>query len=252
MTKLTFLPVALSLFVIACSPAEPAAAESSSSEVNATTTPAAAPMPANLHWFRNSAERQANARQTFRFATMQLEETVGYRINDKPWGVIVDADETVLDNSQFQKESFEQNIAFTPERWTAWVHRKEAKAIPGAGSFLKRVHALGGKVVVVTNRVTIECPDTELNLHSEGLEYDAILCKSDNSDKNPRFDSVARGTATAGLPALDVVMFVGDNILDFPQLDQTAKTDAKLADFGSRFVMMANPMYGSWETNPQN
>jgi 5'-nucleotidase (lipoprotein e(P4) family) len=248
MTKLTVLPVALSLFVVACSPAEPAATESSTSEVNATT----APMPANLHWFRNSAERQANARQTFRFATMQVEETVGYRLDGKPWGVIVDADETVLDNSQFQKEGFEQNVGYTPERWTAWVHRKEARAIPGAASFLRRVHSLGGKIVIVTNRSTIECPDTEANLHAEGLEYDAILCKSDNSDKNPRFDSVQRGTAAATLPALDVVMFVGDNILDFPHLDQTATTDAKLADFGSRFVMMANPLYGSWETNPQN
>jgi 5'-nucleotidase (lipoprotein e(P4) family) len=251
MTKLTFLPVAFSLFVVACSPSEPTGAETSASEVNATPA-TAAPMPANLHWFRNSAERQAIARQTFRLATMQVEETVGYRLKNEPWGVVVDADETILDNSQFQKESFEQSLAFSPERWTAWVHRKEARAIPGAAAFLKRVHALGGKVVVVTNRITIECPDTEVNLHSEGLEYDALLCKTDSNDKNARFDSVAHGTAAPSLPALDVVMFVGDSIGDFPQLDQTATTDAKLADFGSRFVMMANPMYGSWEKNPQN
>jgi predicted secreted acid phosphatase len=115
------------------------------------------------------------------------------------------------------------------------------------------VHELGGKVVVVTNRNTVECPDTLENLRAEGLEFDEVLCKSDTSDKNPRFKSVADGTAAPSLPPLDVVLWTGDNILDFPGLDQTARTDdAKLADFGSRFVIVPNAMYGSWEKNPQD
>ncbi len=84
------------------------------------------------------------------------------------------------------------------------------------------------------------------------LAVDAVLCKADTSDKNPRFQSVVAGTAAPKLGALEVLMFVGDNIQDFPALDQTANTDAKLSEFGSRFFMMPNPMYGSWEKNAQN
>jgi 5'-nucleotidase (lipoprotein e(P4) family) len=251
------------LTLVACSDAAPVSdAESTESDIKIGKPPVVAPpatpaptgpaMPANLHWFRNSAERQALSRQTFSFATIQLEEKIGYRFSKQAWAVVLDADETILDNSQFQKESFEQNLAFSPDRWTAWVHRKEAKAIPGAAAFLKRVHTLGGKVVIVTNRSALECPDSELNLKSQGLAVDAVLCKADTSDKNPRFAAVAAGTASPKLGALEVLMFVGDNIQDFPALDQTANTEAKQAEFGSRFFVMPNPMYGSWEKNAQN
>lgn len=270
MSKYTFIAAAFTAVQLAaCSGADPSASESTESDIksappvtspapsgSATPTPAPAGriMPGNLHWTRNSAEYQAGVRQVFALAGMQVEEKVAYRYSRKPWGVVLDSDETILNNSQFQKEGWEQNIPFSPERWTAWVQRKEAKAIPGAAAFLKKVHALGGKIVIVTNRmVNTECPDTEQNFKSEGLEYDLVLCKSDTSDKNPRFATVTAGTAAPALPALDVLMFVGDNILDFPALDQTASTnETKLADFGSRFIIVPNPMYGSWEKNPQN
>ena len=80
-----------------------------------------------------------------------------------------------------------------------------------------------------------------------------MLCRPDAgpSDKNPRFEAVARGTA--GLPPLDVVAFVGDNVQDFPELDQAirARSDEAFAEFGGRFFMLPNPMYGSWERNYQ-
>ncbi len=263
-TYLLSAAVAFAAFsLVACSDAAAVSeGESTESDIKIAPAPTAAPpavpaptgpaMPANLHWFRNSAERQALSRQTYSFATIQLEEKIGYRFSKQAWAVVLDADETILDNSQFQKESFEQSLAYSPDRWTAWVHRKEAKAIPGSVAFVKRVHSLGGKVVIVTNRSAVECPDSELNMKQQGLAVDAVLCKADTSDKNPRFQAVAAGTAVPKLAALEVLMFVGDNIQDFPALDQTATTDAKLADFGSRFFMMPNPMYGSWEKNAQN
>ena len=78
-----------------------------------------------------------------------------------------------------------------------------------------------------------------------------ILCRPDTgpSDKNPRFAAVAAGTTKAGGPPLDVVAFVGDNILDFPNLSQAAvkKDDTLLASFGIRYFLLPNPMYGSWQ-----
>ena len=53
------------------------------------------------------------------------------------------------------------------------------------------------------------------------------------------------------LPAMRVLMWVGDNIQDFPTLTQSIRTrdDAAFAEFGEGFVVLPNPMYGSWEKN---
>jgi predicted secreted acid phosphatase len=115
------------------------------------------------------------------------------------------------------------------------------------------VRALGGKVAIVTNRSAAECPDTEAVFRAHGLAYDAMLCKPDAGpgDKNPRFEAVARGTTPAGLPPLGVVAFFGDNIQDFPGRSQALRQepDEAFADFGARFFVLPNPMYGSWEKN---
>ena len=96
-----------------------------------------------------------------------------------------------------------------------------------------------------------ECPDTEAVFQAHRLAYDVMLCRPDGgpSDKNPRFAAVAAGTTKAGGPRLDTVIFVGDNILDFPNLSQAAakKDDSALAFFGIRYFMLPNPMYGSWQ-----
>ena len=67
-------------------------------------------------------------------------------------------------------------------------------------------------------------------------------------DKNPRVEAVQNGTAVAGLPALQVLAWVGDDIKDFPGRSQ--KNSEPLAEFSDRFFILPNPMYGSWESNP--
>ena len=103
------------------------------------------------------------------------------------------------------------------------------------------------------NRTLTECPDTEAVFVAYGLAYDTMLCKPDGgpSDKNPRFEAVARGTTPDGLPPLEVVAFVGDNIQDFPKLNQSLRNEADSAfsAFGARYFVLPNPMYGSWERN---
>jgi 5'-nucleotidase (lipoprotein e(P4) family) len=171
-----------------------------------------------------------------------------------PWGVILDADETILDNSDYQSGRAAQGLGYTQESWTAWVRRQAADTLPGAAAFIRGVYGLGGRVVVVTNRWDYECPDTRANLDRLGVGVDLVLCRPSRmaGDKNPRFRSVQEGTADASLPALDVLLWVGDNIQDFPDLTQASALApaAALADFGSRYIVLPNPMYGSWERNP--
>jgi 5'-nucleotidase (lipoprotein e(P4) family) len=225
-------------------PAAPATPATASSSV-------AAPSAA-LHWVRDSAEYRALSLQAYGAATRHVEAVVPGRPAGS-WAVVLDADETVIDNTQYEKERYAAGLQHDEGRWNAWVERRAAGPVPGAKAFLERVKALGGVVAIVTNRADAVCEATRDNLRSLGMPFDVVLCKPEGqSDKNPRFESVAAGTAKPGLGPTEVVAFVGDNIRDFPKMDQKAllEGDAAFAEFGRRFYVIPNPLYGSWEANP--
>lgn len=205
----------------------------------------------DIRWAQRSAEYKALAHQAYQVASRRLDDLVEGGL-DGDFAVVLDADETVLSNAQYQAERAALGVGFSTASWSAWVERRQAAPMPGAASFLDHVHAAGGTVIIVTNRKAVgECQPTEDNLHAVGLDYDAILCKTDSSDKNPRFEAIEAGTAKAGLPAMPIAIFVGDNILDFPQLSQDIRHegDEAFAGFGDSFIAIPNPMYGSWEKN---
>jgi 5'-nucleotidase (lipoprotein e(P4) family) len=205
-----------------------------------------------VRWVRDSAEHRALFLQVYRAATVHVEREAASRAAGT-WAVVLDADETVIDNSRFELERVEKGIPFGSESWREWTARREATPLPGAAAFLARVRDLGGRIAIVTNRSAAECPDTEAVFRAHGLAYDVMLCEPEKgpSDKNPRFEAVARGTTPAGLPPLEIVAFLGDNIRDFPDLDQSirARGDDAFAPFGARLFVLPNPMYGSWERN---
>jgi 5'-nucleotidase (lipoprotein e(P4) family) len=216
------------------------------------TPPPAATLPPAIHWSRNSAEHAALFRQTYRLAGEKLRGMAAGRAPGS-WAVIMDADETVLDNSTYQKERAAIGEGYTSESWNAWVRRIEAAALPGASDFIAAVRTLGGRVAIVTNRTEAVCPETRENFVRAGIVVDVVLCRPpDSSDKNPRFGAVQQGTADADLPPLEVLMWVGDNIQDFPGLGQNLRMMAgpSYGRFGERYFLLPNPMYGSWESNP--
>jgi 5'-nucleotidase (lipoprotein e(P4) family) len=200
-----------------------------------------------LHWFRDSAEQRAIYTQTFREAGNAARE-LSAGLAPRSWAVILDIDETILDNSEYEKRLVAAGQPFSASTWTAWVQERRATALPGAAQFLNTVlDELHGQVVLITNRNEAECPATEDNLHSVGLRYDRILCAATyESDKNPRFERIQGGEP--GIPALNVLLWMGDNIRDFPSLSQ--KSPGDLTAFGVRFFALPNPMYGSWTENP--
>ncbi|MDQ3556575.1 MAG: hypothetical protein M3409_07330, partial [Gemmatimonadota bacterium] len=214
---------------------------------------AARRLPNDVHWFRNSAEQRALFVQGYRVAGDQLRELARGAPRGS-WAVIVDADETVLDNSPYQVRRAELGLGFTIESWNEWVRERRATALPGSTEFLRQVREMGGRVAIVTNRDEIVCPETRENLQSVGVAADVVLCKPEGpSDKNPRFRAVEQGTAAAGVPPLRVLMYVGDNIQDFPGLTQEIRNAPPAATerFGRNWIMLPNPMYGSWERNPE-
>jgi 5'-nucleotidase (lipoprotein e(P4) family) len=210
------------------------------------------PLSPALRWTRDSAEHRALDLQVYKAATAHVEQEAARRPSGG-WAVVLDADETVIDNSVYQVERERANLPFDAPSWHAWTQRREAVPLPGARAFLARLRELGGRIAIVTNRSVSECPDTEAVFRAHDLAFDVILCKPDAGpgDKNPRFEAVAKGTTPAGLPPLEIVAFVGDNIQDFPSLSQAIRKqgDDAFADFGVRFFALPNPMYGSWERN---
>lgn len=243
--------LALALLV-GCRTAAPVPAPRPPAVPAVAPTPAPFRAPEAVRWTRDSAEHRALFLQVYRAATAHVErEAAGHAAGS--WAVILDADETVIDNSLYQLERAQAGKPFDAESWRAWCARREAVPLPGAAAFLSRVRALGGRIAIVTNRTVAECPDTEAVFLAHGLAYDVMLCKPDGgpSDKNPRIEAVARGTTPAGLPPLDVVAVVGDNIQDFPGLSQAIRKEGEeaFAPFGARFFVLPNPMYGSWERN---
>ena len=213
----------------------------------------AAQVPPGIRWFATAAEQRAAYVQAYRLATSAIERAAQGRAAGS-WAVILDADETVIDNSPYEIQQARIGVPYDSASWDAWVKRGAARALPGVVAFTSRVHALGGHVVIVTNRDQHYCGVTRENILRVGVPADEVLCRTDKASgsKDPRFEAVQAGTAPSTLPPVNVLMWVGDNIQDFPHLTQAVRTapDSALAGFGEKYIVLPNPMYGSWERNP--
>ena len=237
-------------------PDAPASARSAGTPRPATPRPGGGgTLGDGVRWFRVSAEYGAIARSVYRAATEAVTNAANGKARDS-WAVVLDADETVLDNSVFQRDLTRGTAPFSEELWATFVRTRSSIPVPGAKAFLERVRDLGGRIVIVTNRFDNLCDDTRENFKLQGLPFDVVLCRAqagkNTGDKNPRFAAAATGAAFGDTKAREVLAFVGDNIHDFPAMSQTLrdKPDADYADFGRRFFILPNPMYGSWQQVP--
>ncbi|MFQ5526350.1 MAG: 5'-nucleotidase, lipoprotein e(P4) family [Thermoanaerobaculia bacterium] len=212
---------------------------------------APAELPLQIHWVRNSAEYRALLEQSYRLAGEVIEKRSADR-EPGAWAVAVDADETLISNSQQSKEQALGKPGSFEERWDEWVRRRAAPALPGAIEFLERVRELGGRIAVVTNRREHHCEATADNFRAIELPFDVVLCRGETGDKRPRWQRVVEGKAKDGLPPVEILMWLGDNIHDFPDLDQELRFTGPegFTEFGDRFFILPNPLYGSWEDNP--
>jgi 5'-nucleotidase (lipoprotein e(P4) family) len=243
----------LTLLWAGCATAPPAPAPQWTQAPLAPKPPATAPaelaMGLEVHWVRNSAEYRAACAQTYALATSRIEQ-LAPELQAGTWAVALDGDETIWSNAEFQKSLL--GGPYSVKAWKAWVARRAATALPGAIAFLTRVRELGGRIAIVTNRAEDECPATADNARQLELPFDLLWCKpEDTSEKEPRWDAIEAGTTPDGLPPLRIVLWLGDNIHDFPHLEQRMRFEPEAAyrDFGTRFFLIPNPMYGSFVGN---
>ncbi|EGV01994.1 HAD phosphatase, family IIIB domain protein [Streptococcus oralis SK313] len=77
-------------------------------------------------WYQKAAETKALYLQGYNVATDRLKELLKTQ-TDKPYSIVLDLDETVLDNSPYQAQNVKDGTAFTPENWDVWVKKPQPR-----------------------------------------------------------------------------------------------------------------------------
>ena len=237
----------------------------------APAAPVASPAHDNLNatlWMETAAEYEAAVRGVYAASQRAFdlaladpqwnalpkgEAPLGFE--SLPPAIIVDADETFINNEPYQARAIRDGRGYTTESWIAWVNEANAKALPGAVEFARYVASRGATIFYVTNR---DYPDefeaTVANLRAQGFpvadDASNVLLRgapvASAREKGERRRHVGRSHR--------VLLMLGDNLGDF--LDGinvgVAERRALMAPYaawwGQRWFMLPNPSYGSWET----
>jgi 5'-nucleotidase (lipoprotein e(P4) family) len=202
-------------------------------------------------WMQTAAEYRALCYQAFNLARMNLDNFMGSYKGGNPLAVIVDADETVIDNSAYEAFLIGQDFGYSSKTWNPWMDAAEATDIPGALDFLTYAKSKGVEVFYVTNRKMVGFDGTMRNLKALGFPYadkKHMLLRTGSSDKQERRDIVSKDYT--------VVFLMGDNLNDFESVfakksisDRFTETDKIKDSWGKKFIVLPNPTYGEWEAS---
>jgi 5'-nucleotidase (lipoprotein e(P4) family) len=219
-------------------------------------------------WMQRSVEYRASALTAFALARLRLDQALadpGWTAAPKeqtgayqslPPAVIVDIDETILDNSGYQAWMALKDTTFDPKTWNAYVNTVTSLAIGGAVEFVRYAAGRGVKVLYVSNRTAEEEPATRKNLEKLGFPLDDKIDTVLTAREQPDWGS-AKGTRRAHVAkSYRVLLNLGDNFGDF--VDEYRGTEAERLKvfeehkdrWGREWIMLANPAYGSFETAP--
>jgi 5'-nucleotidase (lipoprotein e(P4) family) len=222
-------------------------------------------------WMQRAPEYRALAEQVYRVATQKMaapaagsaaveQQGVAADVLARmPTAVVMDLDETVLDNTVYQARLVRERSSFDPKSWGEWVGAGEAEAVPGAREFIAAARRLGHTVFFLSNRdcstpaptAQDSCPAktaTMKNLVRLGIDLapdpDHLLLRKDRPEWNS-------GTKTHRRAFIGekyrIVALVGDDLGDFVDPKVFAGDRERLAPhFGTDWFLLPNPIYGSW------
>ncbi len=237
------------------------------------STPATPPVPAddNLNavlWMQHSVEYQASTLAAFALAKRRLIQALGDawwtaapaeqkgNYSKLPPAIIVDVDETMLDNSGYQAWNISSGQPFSNETWKAFVAAKVSKAIPGAVAFTRYANARGIKVFYVSNRTEDMEAATRENMQKlnfpMGSHVDTFLLAGEQDGWTSK-----KGTRRAYIAKnYRVLLLLGDNFGDFvdafkgSEAERQKVFDDSAAHWTKDWIMLPNPSYGSFEAVP--
>jgi len=217
-------------------------------------------------WYQKSAEMRALYYQCFRNAETALRENLaqqGGRMpaedspvtkdtaaadNRKPAAVVLDIDETLLDNSPYQGWQVTEKKPFNNNDWFRWVKLARARPLPGAVEFTRYADSLGVEVFYVSNRTVQEMAPTIENMSAYGFvnaDSTHLLLKETTSSKVERRAAVEKN--------YEIILLVGDNLADLSGTYEKrgpdhgfVAVDSDRRLFGTKYIVLPNPMYGNW------
>jgi acid phosphatase len=221
-------------------------------------------------WTQTSIEHELIYRQVFASATRQLDAALAdpawdalpqppRNLTGLPPAVIVDIDETLLDNVPLNARDIRNDQIYSYDRWNLWVEQARAQDLPGAVAFLQAATQRGVQVYYLTNREHSQVAATVKNLRLRGFpvnDAQQVLaaatptghCEKEGYGKNCRRQWVASHAR--------VLMLVGDSFGDFVQADSNSLAAQRqaaapyLAWLGQRWFLLPNPTYGKWYSAP--
>ncbi|MEZ5921019.1 MAG: HAD family acid phosphatase [Parvularculaceae bacterium] len=218
-------------------------------------------------WMQGAVEYKANAEAVYALARLRLDEA----LKDPAWSavpqmepanfkklppaVILDVDETVLDNSAYQARLVSDDTEFSGPQWSAFVESRSSVPVPGALAFTQYAASKGVAVYYVTNRNSSGEAATFDNLKAFGFPVsktpDTLLTQGEKKEwasrKESRFASVAAKHR--------VLLLIGDNFGDFTDAaygdpaERMAAYEANADHWGRDWLALPNPSYGSWESS---
>jgi len=199
-------------------------------------------------WFQRSAEYRALCYQAYNLAELRVKEYLANPVPGKTAAVIFDIDETLLDNSPSEAKNIIDGQFYSAERWKAWTDQASAGVVPGSQDFCRFLARHDIEPIYVSNRLNTESPATLLNLQKWNFPYadrNHLYLKSKTSSKEERRNIIEK--------QFHVILLVGDNLSDFAQVFEDRSVDfgyptvdSLRLDFGKKFIILPNPIYGDW------
>jgi acid phosphatase len=215
-------------------------------------------------WMQTSGEYRACCLQAYRLGRQRLREKLkALPKAGRPPAVVMDLDETVLDNSGYEAWQIRSGQPYSDESWKVWEreHFKDVELVPGAGEFIAGADEMGVAVVYVSNRFEENRKWTVKTLQHLGLGTNAIerrlLLTRGSGDKTARRKQVER--------SYRVLLLFGDNLRDFDESFKAAKVgrddvagqnraiaerlrkvDEQRQRWGDDWIILPNPTYGEW------
>ena len=205
-------------------------------------------MQSNL-WVQNSGEYRALAFQAYNAARWSLDDMLKRVRFAKPPCIVLDLDETCLDNSPYTGYQIKDNKEYTSDDWQRWTSHAAADSIPGCVSFLKWADSKV-EIFYISNRKIAELDATIKNMKALGFpnaDKEHVLLRTDESNKEARRNKVEEDHSIA--------MYFGDNLNDFAEMFEKKSTeerhqlvDENHSSWGTRYIIIPNPNYGSWQS----
>ncbi len=198
-------------------------------------------------WGSVSAEAHRSFQQCFELAHIRLDQNLA-RVTSGIPAVIVDIDETVLDNSLYEIHLVANEKLYEDDSWKQWTAMARARAIPGSLEFLLHVAEKGCEVYYISNRHVSEGEATIRNLKDLGFPFADqahLLLMEESSDKTARRNLVS--------DKHPIVLLVGDQLRDFDEAFKDRSqdhgrtlVDDRIDTLSRYFILLPNAMYGTW------